>query len=226
MTTEEYWNRNINEWGKFYLGISHSGESLKGPAAFVAAYKASIGRYEAMLMKTRFEATMAFIRNSVTEGSVFADLGCGTGLFSLAALRQGANVIAVDFAETALTTTKRTIETRMPQCADRVRYLKLDLRTQQVPSSDVSIAVGLVPYIANIDQLFDNVVANTDSCFMTFVSETAISNRIRRLLPFLNVRDLNFHNAKVVDKNWHRCGFKVDSRLKLGTGFIDSASRI
>jgi len=94
MSSEEYWNRNISEWGKFYLGISHSGESLKEVPPFVSAYKASIGRIEARLMKTKYDATMNFVQQSVTEDCVFADLGCGTGIFTLPALRQAASVIA------------------------------------------------------------------------------------------------------------------------------------
>jgi hypothetical protein len=33
MRSEDYWNRNIGEWGKFYLNLSHSGEALDAPGS-------------------------------------------------------------------------------------------------------------------------------------------------------------------------------------------------
>jgi cyclopropane fatty-acyl-phospholipid synthase-like methyltransferase len=225
VASEEYWNQNIREWGKFYLGISHSGESLKGVSPFVSTYKATIGRHEARLMKTRYEATMGFLRHSITEGCVFADLGCGTGIFTVAALRLGANVIAVDFSETALATTRHDVNFQIPEYKNRVTYLKLDIRSQKVPASDVSLAVGLVPYVENITEFFNNALANTNSALVSWVSETSPFNRIRRKFSFLNVRNLMFHNTKDVDECWRDHGFSVGSRQRLGTGFIDIASR-
>jgi len=225
MSSEEYWNRNIQEWGKFYLGISHSGESLKGASPFVSAYKASIGRHEARLMKKRYEVTMEFLRHSITEGCIFADLGCGTGIFTVAALRLGANVISIDFSEAALATTRQGVEVQIPDRKSRVTYLKLDIRSQKAPPSDVSLAVGLVPYVENVSKFFHNALANTNSALVSWVSETNAFNRIRGRFSLLNVRDLKFHNSKDVDECWREYGFGVVSRQRLGTGFIDIASR-
>ena len=54
----------------------------------------------------------------------------------------------------------------MPEVKHRVRYLKLDVRTEKVPASDVSLAVGLRPYISDISAFFDNSIAETETALV------------------------------------------------------------
>jgi SAM-dependent methyltransferase len=225
MAKREYWNQNIGEWGKFYLGTSHSNEVLKGNSLFVGTYKGSIGRLEARLMKTRYEVTMDFLRESILKDCVFADIGCGTGIFTVAALRLGAKVMAIDFAGAALATTRRAVETQVPECQDRVTYLNLDIRVETIPASDVALAVGIIPYIDSVSEFFDNALRNTNLALVSFVSDTNFFNRVRRGLSLLNVRDLKFHNVREMDACWLEHGFRIRSRQKLGTGFIDIGTR-
>ena len=118
------------------------------------------------------------------------------------------------------------MEAQVSESKVRVRCLKLDIQNQQIPASDVSLAVGIVPYIGDISEFFSNAMANTTSALVSFVSESSFYSRIRRRASFLNVRNVKFHNVDDVDRCWLEYDFGANSRQKLGTGFIDIASRI
>ena len=60
---KEYWDKNIANWGKFYLEISHSGESFDAPKWLGLLYHRTIVPIEARLMTQRFELTMNFIKH-------------------------------------------------------------------------------------------------------------------------------------------------------------------
>src|SRR5437762_9159883 len=96
--TKEYWNKNIEHWGKFYLDISHSDEEFDAPKWLTPLYRRIVVPLEARLMTERFRLTMAFVEKYVKRNTVVADIGCGTGVFTVEMLRRGARVKAIDVA--------------------------------------------------------------------------------------------------------------------------------
>lgn len=223
---QDYWERNITEWGAFYLDISHGHERLHGPAWLNWIYKHTIVPVEAKLMAKRHELTTAFIRKNVRPGTVFADLGCGTGIFVLEALMQGASKVhAVDFTSSALDTTRRLVEKHAPDKAALIDYHKLDLQADKHPVSDVSICVGVTPYIRNLDGFLSNAVEATKLLFCQFSEPHHWANRLRVLMPFLNVRKLIFHSRRDVDATISRHSATRVEREDFATGFIDTIQK-
>jgi SAM-dependent methyltransferase len=219
---QDYWEKNITEWGAFYLDISHGHERLNGPAWLNWVYKHTIVPIEAKLMAKRHEITTKFIRENVKPGVVFADLGCGTGIFVVEALMQGAaKVQAVDFTSSALEATKKLVEKFAPEKADLVQYYKLDLQADKHPVSDVSICVGVTPYMQNLEGFLGNAMSATKLMLCQFSAPDNWANRIRTLVPFLNVRKLIFHSRRNVDAVLAKLSSKTIHREDFATGYID-----
>ncbi len=225
MASDQYWNRNIDEWGKFYLGISHSGEELTGPKWFAQAYKASVGRHEAQLMKERYRYTLEFIQRRVSPGMRVVDVGCGTGIFALAMLRQGAEVVAVDYAPRALDLTRQLVKDQSPDLLPNLRLIQADVAKDPIPECDAFLAVGLTPYLVSIDSFFAHVVSRSGGGFVSLLDASHWANRLRQTLPLLNVRRLNFPKREVVDDGWKEYGFHVVWERRLGTGFLQEVVR-
>jgi SAM-dependent methyltransferase len=218
-----YWETNIERWGEYYLEMSHGHETLEAPAWFAALYRASIGRLERKLMAERYARTMRFLDTYVKPGIVFNDLGCGTGIFTVQALRRGAVVNAIDFAEGSIRATRRNVEAHAPDA--RADFIVADVSRDPLPKSNVSLAMGLSPYVADLDKFLENVLQSTDLLCCLYVDPRHWSNRLRDLLPFLNVRRLQFHHPSDVDRNYSRHAWKLLGREKFATGYIDVAAR-
>ena len=92
-----------------------------------ALYNATAGRLERKLMKERNRRTIAFLDEHVKPGTVFSDLGCGTGIFVVEAAKRGGIVSAVDFSESSLVATRRGVETCAPDA--KVTYVRADVQT-------------------------------------------------------------------------------------------------
>jgi len=106
---EDYWNRNIGEWGKFYLNLSHTDEEMNAPRWLSFIYRHTVMPIEARLMSRRYRLTMELISRFVREGMVVVDVGCGTGVFTVELLKRGALVKAVDHALQALELTRALV---------------------------------------------------------------------------------------------------------------------
>ena len=78
-------------------------------------------------MKERYRWTIAFLDEYVKPGTVFSDLGCGTGIFVVEAAKRGGIVNAVDFSESSLVATRRAVETCAPDA--KVTYVRADVQT-------------------------------------------------------------------------------------------------
>jgi SAM-dependent methyltransferase len=142
---ENYWNKNIDLWADKYLEISHGGETFDRPSWFTGLYNATIGRVERRLMKQRYALTVEFIEEYVKPGTRFSNLGCGPGIFVVEAARRGAIVNAVDFSESSLKAARRIVE-RNAQGAS-ITFIQADLQKNPVPKADVTLAMGVTPYI-------------------------------------------------------------------------------
>jgi SAM-dependent methyltransferase len=216
-----YWDRNIDRWGELYLDISHGHETLAGPAWCSSLYNASIGRIERRLMLERYARTIAFIDACVKPGMVFSDLGCGTGIFVVKALLRGAIVNAIDFSPTALEITKQNVLKHCPGA--RVTYQHADVQADELPISDVTLAMGLTPYLTDLAGFMERALPKTKLWFCLYVDPTNWANRIRMALPMLNVRGLRCYSKHEVDILYARHGWTLKNRQSFATGYIDLA---
>ena len=218
---ESYWDHNIDKWGELYLEISHGDEALSAPRWFSKIYNASIGRLEAKLMKDRYNRTVEFLDEYLDPGMVLTDVGCGTGIFVVRALKNGASVNAVDFAARALEITKMRVDQYSP--SNNVKYLQLDVQKKPIPESDVAIAMGVAPYISDLPAFLMNILPRTKLFFCLFIDPDHWANQLRSALGFLNVRELQFHSRKQVDAIYSQLDWKLLNRTNFATGYIDIA---
>lgn len=216
-----YWDQNIDKWSDLYLDISHGGETFSSPPVVTYFYNKTIRRYEAHLMKERYRQTMAFIEKHARPGVTLTDVGCGVGLFSVEAARRGASVNAVDFSQAALDATKRNVQKNVPNAGDRVTYTRLDAARDPWPRSDVAFTVGVTPYIDDIEGFYRNAVNSTQLFYCHLVDASHWANRLRKVVPLLNVRNLRFYHRREIDAILARHGWKLLSRQPFATGFID-----
>jgi predicted RNA methylase len=214
-----YWNQNIERWGDFYLDISHGHETLNAPPWLAAMYRATVGRLERRLMAERYARTVVFLDRFVRPGITLSDLGCGTGIFVVEALKRGAVVNAIDFAPTAITITRDNVQRYAP--SGTVNYRVADVTRDSLPLSDLALAMGLAPYIADLQAFLDNVLPTTEMLLCLYVDPDRWSNRLRAWLPLLNVRRLQFHKRSAVDAIYHRHAWQLIERRNFATGYID-----
>ncbi len=221
-----YWNKNIEEWGRFYLGTSHSDETLNGPQWFSDIYKKSIGRHEARLMGIRYALTRDFIRRRVTTGTTAVDVGCGTGVLTLELLKSGAQVIAVDFAPRALELTQELVAREIPEGENRLTVRRLDIQAEAIPECDLFLAMGVTPYLPSMETFFQNTLPSSSLGLVSFVNQRHWANQLRTKVSALNVRDLQFFNSAEVNALWAQHRFQVVTSTRLGTGYVQEAQRI
>lgn len=216
-----YWETNIGEWGEVYLDLSHGHERLDAPRWFSRVYRASIGRIEKKLMRERYRRTVAFLDQQVRPGTTVSDLGCGTGIFVVEALRRGATVNAVDFSGRALDITRRNVER---YCGDRrVIYHQADVQRDELPRSDVTLAMGLTPYLTDLPAFIGHALPKTRMIYCLYVDPRHIANRLRAAVPALNVRGLRYHGRADVDRLYALYDWKLVERRNFATGYIDLA---
>jgi SAM-dependent methyltransferase len=216
-----YWDQNIDRWGDLYLEISHGHEVLDAPAPLRWLYNNGIARYEAKLMKERYERAALHVRLNAEPGEVFADIGCGTGIFSILALQNGATVHAIDFSEKALTITKTNVEKHVPD--GDIEYNLIDVQKEPLPRSDFALAMGVTPYIEDIETFPGNVLPHTRQLFIQYNDPGHWANRLRTQIPVLNVRNLVFHSPEKITAAYTGHGWRLVRRYNFATGFIDLA---
>lgn len=220
----DYWDENIDKWGEFYLDISHGHEILPGPRWFTGMYHATIGRLERRLMAQRYARTIEFLDAHIRPGIVLSDVGCGTGIFVVEALRRGAVVNAIDFTDMAIEMTRANVAKHCPTGA--VRYYQLDVQQQPLPKSDVTLAMGLTPYLTDLPAFFSHTLSNTGMLFCLFVNPRHWANRLRARLPMLNVRGLQCYAVEDVDRLYAQHRWHLIERRRFATGYIDRAERL
>lgn len=218
---QSYWEKNIERWADLYLEISHGHEELRGNKFVSKLYNLTIARYESRLMRDRYMCTMKFINDHVRVGVTVSDIGCGTGIFVVQALLMGAKVNAIDFSEAALKVTKKNVEKNAPQFRDNVTYHHLNIEQQPLPKSDVAFAIGVTPYIRDLQSCYKNILSSTNMFYCLVVDKGHWANRIRTVVPALNVRDLCFYTRGYVDTLLKQNSWELVNREKFATGFLD-----
>jgi predicted RNA methylase len=217
-----YWDENIDKWADLYLEISHGHEKYDAPPWFSRFYAATLGRVERNLMKQRYEQTILFLNKYVKPGITMSDIGCGTGIFVVEALKRGARVNAIDFSPRALEITRTNVARHFPSAA--VGYYQVDVQQQTLPLSDVAVAMGVTPYLSDLAAFLANALPTTKLFYCLYVDGKHWANRLRSALPFLNVRGLQFCSREQIDNIYRRYGYRVLERDNFATGFIDLAA--
>jgi SAM-dependent methyltransferase len=172
-------------------------------------------------MRERYRRTIAFLDRHVRSDVIVSDLGCGTGIFVVEALKRGGTVNAIDFSSTALEITRKNVERHCP--SGRVRYQQADVQKDELPQSDVTLAMGLVPYLTDLPAFMLNALSKTNLIYCLYVDPKHFANRIRTALPFLNVRGLQYHKREDVDRIYALNNWTLIERGNFATGYIDLA---
>ena len=76
---------------------------------------------ESRLMEKRFKLTMDFVENFSKPGITIADVGCGTGIFTVEMLKEG-EVKALDLSTVSLKATQKNVEREVPEFANSGIY--------------------------------------------------------------------------------------------------------
>jgi SAM-dependent methyltransferase len=174
-------------------------------------------------MAKRYALTMKFIDQYVRAGVVVADIGCGTGIFTVEMLRRGAQVRAIDISESALSLTRSMVQSLVPEHARNVEFFQLDASRQGLPNSDVALAMGITPYMENLEPFYDNILPNTKVFYCLVLDPRHWANVVRTLLPVLNVRSIRCFERRTVSALLAKHNWKLIERRGFASGYLDLA---
>ena len=180
LSVKEYWQKNIEAFGKFYDKVSE--EKIIAPRPAEILYKTFIFPVEKKITLVRYRKTVNFIERNVRPNMKVVDLGSGTGIFTTELLMRGAHVLAVDYVEAALSATRKRVEKMLPDLKHNAKYLLLDIMEEPLPKSDMVIAIGVAPYIDSLETFLDHILPTTERFYCLFVSKNHWINRLRSFL--------------------------------------------
>jgi len=218
---KDYWDKNIGNWGKFYLEASHSDEEFSSPGWLTKLYRRFIVPIEARLMADRYRLTMDFIDKYIKPGTTVADIGCGTGIFTVEMLKRGAQVIAIDISTSSLETTKKNIIQKIPDHLDSVQFLQLNVSENLIPKVDIAIAMGVTPYVTEIEPFYKNILGQARIFYCLILDPKHWANRIRAMLPILNVRNMHCFSRELIDGILRRNRCTLIERRDFASGYLD-----
>jgi len=221
LSSQEYWEKNIEGFSGFYEKCSREFIQASPMVAFI--YKALIFPLEKKVMERRFEMVSAFITNNVRPGIHAADIGCGAGVYTQQMAARAGKVYAFDFANAAIELTKQRLG---PDESKNVVFVQMDIMTQSIPTVDVAICIGVVPYIDRIDVFFDNVLPHTNLFLFNFLDKNSWMNNLRNRLRVLDVRGYSYYSQDEIRRKLEVRGFGILRLEKLGTGFMVHAKRM
>ena len=218
---KEYWDKNIDNWGKFYLESSHSDEEFNSPGWLTRLYRRLVVPIEARLMAERYRLTIDFINQYVKPGMLVADIGCGTGVFTVEILKRGAKVVAIDISKSSLDATRRNVEKDAPEYVDDVSFVQLNVSENKIPAVDVAIAMGVTPYVTEIEPFYRNILAQTSVFYCLILDPHHWANRVRGVFPLLNVRNVHCFERNLIDSiiASNQCG--LIERYDFASGYLD-----
>lgn len=217
---KEYWQENISGFSGFY--DKQSEENIRGFLPFTFLYKHTVFHLEKKYMKQRFDMVMNFIQSNVQGSKRVADIGCGSGIYTKAMVNQGAHVYAIDFTQQALDLTRHALSVK--ECL-QVEFICADIHEQSIPSVDVAIAIGVLPYIDNLDKFFDHILPQTHHVLMNFLNADDVLNQIRARLKWLDVRGYSYQRIDDIKQKLAQRGFDIVRILPLATGYMIEAKR-
>ena len=214
-TTQRYWESNIEKFSKFYS--NNSDEDLNGGRLLSYIYKCIAFPIEKKYMKVRYNIVRKFLCSTLKKNDVVADIGCGCGIFTNMALSLGAKVHAMDFSRKALELTRL----RNVKYSNKILSINLlDITKEPIPEVDVTLAIGVLPYIESAALFLENTLPHTKIVIFNFLDKAQFLNRVRRALRFLDVRGYNYHYVSEVKNLVERHDYEIIEIIPLATGKV------
>ena len=221
---KDYWENNIDSWAKFYSDKENSEENFQANMLVRKAYSFLIITIESNLMAKRHKIVKQLLISNLKKDELVIDVGCGSGIYSAFSLNHGANVLAIDFAESAITATVKTVRVSSPDKNSKIDFKMADITKTELPKSHLVLVIGVTPYLTSLD-LIPRICANTNFVIFHYLSSSNIFNKIRLYFSFLNVREINTFKKKLVEELFNDANFIRTQRKQFGTGFIEIYSR-
>ena len=221
---KKYWDKNIEKFGKFYVTIS--AEDFDSNRLIKLIYQKTILPIESSLMKRRYGITINFIKQHVKKGMKVADIGCGTGIFSVEMLKRGANVVAIDYAESAINLTEKLVFELAPHLRHNINYVLMDVTESKIPVVDIALVMGVTPHIEDLSAFLGNILPAARKCYCLMLDPDHWANVIRRFVPILNVRRVHFFKKEYANNLYRTFGYKLISRQSFATGYLDLVAKI
>lgn len=212
---KNYWEKNIQGFAGFY--DKKSEEELSGPRSFRYMYRKLILPIEKRFMFKRYNSVSGYIEKNVHPGMKVADIGCGSGIFTKKMAHKGAKVYAIDYTQSALDLTKKSLTIDE---SNSVELIKLDITSDHIPSVDLAISIGTLTYIDEVDQYFNNILPFTRLFLFNYLDVNNPINIVRRMVTMLDVRNYSYHSSDIIRNELRNRGFRINFRQRLATGFI------
>ena len=222
---KDYWENNIDRWAKFYGDRENSEEKFQANALIRRLYKLLILPIEKQLMVDRHRFVKEAITSNLNENDFIIDVGCGSGIYSAFCLNHGAKVLAIDFSETAINTTRKTIELNCLKQPPRIEFQITDIMEAELPESNIVLMIGVSPYMDTLD-VIPKICLKTNLVIFHYLSKYNIFNIIRMYFSFLNVRKVNTFYKKDVERSFKNANFTLITGMPIGTGVIEIYSRV
>ncbi|MBU1152823.1 class I SAM-dependent methyltransferase [bacterium] len=212
---KNYWEENIQGFAGFY--DKKSEENISGACGMAYIYKKLIFPIEKKFMRNRYNIVSAYIEKNVHQGMKVADIGCGSGIFTKKMANKNAKVYAIDYTESALNLTKKNLS--MDELTS-VELINLDIISEHIPPVDLTISIGVLTYIDEIDQYLDNILPYTYLFLFNFLDSNHPLNVIRKMAPILDVRNYSYYSTNDIKNKLEARNFKINLIQKLATGFM------
>jgi precorrin-6B methylase 2 len=223
-TNRDYWEQNIGGFAKFY--DRQSEEMILGPGVVSLPYKWFLFPIERRFMQRRFAMVSEFIDQHVRAGMTVADVGCGSGIFLERIVQKGARVYAVDYTQSAM----KLVEEQRLRLGERgqtaIEPVLHDVTKSPIPVCDVALSIGVLTYIDEVAEYFANILPSTKRLLFNFIDSTHFLNRVRRLVPVLNVRRLSYHNLVDIEPHIRKWNHRIVSVRALATGKVVEVERV
>jgi cyclopropane fatty-acyl-phospholipid synthase-like methyltransferase len=218
--TKQYWERNIEGFSGFY--DTGSEEGLAGPRVIRALYRRFIFPVEKKFMRKRYLMVRSFIDREVKPGQRATDIGCGSGIFSILMAENGADVLALDFADAAVALTTRNIPEHL---RGKIAVRRHDISADPIPNTDVAIAIGVLPYIQDEQEFMGNMLEHSQVAMFNFLDADNPINIIRKFAKMIDPRGYYYHTRSSIDQRLQGLGFTQREFEPLATGFAVYARR-
>ena len=159
-----YWEKNITAFSGFY--DKGSEEKFKAPWPLGWVYSNVLFPVEKKYMWHRYNMVKNYLKSQLIPGMKLADIGCGSGLFTQMAIEAGGFVFAIDYSKNAIASVKNTLP---QEFQNFVEYKNADIRNTPIPDVDVTIAIGVLTYIDDVELFFNNVLPHTNDILVNFI---------------------------------------------------------
>jgi methylase of polypeptide subunit release factors len=148
---------------------------------------------------------------------VAIDIGCGSGVFTSILAKSNNKVIATDFAKASLSLTEKLLKNN--SCAN-YDLIQLDLTREEIPKADFAIAIGIAPYIEDMEIFLSNILPNTEKLYFNILDKKNLLNRIRANITFLDVRNYYYHSVEQIKEIAKSHNFSIVRCDNLASGYM------